>query len=429
MLAALQLEISADFWTVVCRRKENDLPYELHQGNKFVYTEGPTGGYYMVFGNRSIAVEYINERWYFLEYNKGLGQYTTKATLALTNEQLEQCRLACQATPPTSSIAELCASSKVPEEEEDTPTKGKEKAPIVYDDSDNDSNYHPVHGPPTPAIARRAKDTVTKQEIEVVAAGIEHIATLEHAEHLQSDVLHQRPHLTNIELAIQEGLPVPHYPPIMATTEEIKELEQALQVNITRANAPAPEVPPRDGTTATNGNGNGGKALISPPEVFTGDRNKADDFLQDFRLCWHLNRTHPAMKVPYDRVMLALSYMRGNTAIRNWVKHVMHQINKMIDRRRFQPLKVDDERLWGVFQTEFKTAFTNTTKVQDAEAALEHIRIQQGENIDQYIACFEDLMERAQWGERDRMLRSWALGPIFPFIFRSPFSFLTAMYL
>ena len=102
------------------------------------------------------------------------------------------------------------------------------------------------------------------------------------------------------------------------------------------------------------------------------------------------------MKVPYDRVMLALSYMRRNTAIRNWVKHVMNQIDEMLDRQRFQPLKAEDERLWGVFQLEFETAFTNTTKVQDAETALEHIHIQQGENIDQYIAHFEDLMERAQ---------------------------------
>ena len=139
-------------------------------------------------------------------------------------------------------------------------------------------------------MTRRTKDIVTEQEIEVVTAGLEHIATLEHAEHPQTDVLHHRPHLTNIELAVQEGLPIPHYPLTMATTEEIKELEQAPQVNVTRANAPAPEVPPGDGTTvAANGNGSGGKALISPPEVFTGDQNKADDFLQDFRLCWRLN--------------------------------------------------------------------------------------------------------------------------------------------
>ena len=141
-----------------------------------------------------------------------------------------------------------------------------------------------------PAIGRSTRNIVTEQEIEVVTAGIEHIATLEHAEHPQTDVLHQKPHLTSIELAVQEGLPIPHFPPVMATTEEIKELEQAPQVNVTRTNAPAPEVPPGDRTTATtNGNGSGGKALISPPEVFTGDRSKADDFLQDFRLCWRLN--------------------------------------------------------------------------------------------------------------------------------------------
>ena len=105
---------------------------------------------------------------------------------------------------------------------------------------------------------------------------------LEHAEHPQTDVLHQKPHLANIELAVQEKLPIPHFPPIMASTEEIKELEQAPQVNVTRANAPTPKVPPGDQTTATNGNGSSGKVLISPPEVFTGDRNKADDFLQDF---------------------------------------------------------------------------------------------------------------------------------------------------
>ena len=29
----------------------------------------------------------------------------------------------------------------------------------------------------------------------------------------------------------------------------------------------------------------GGKALISPPEVFMGDQSKVDDFLQDFKLC------------------------------------------------------------------------------------------------------------------------------------------------
>jgi hypothetical protein len=39
--------------------------------------------------------------------------------------------------------------------------------------------------------------------------------------------------------------------------------------------------------------------------------------------------------------------------------------------------------------------FTNMTKVQNAEAALEGIHIQHEESIDQYISHFEDLMQKA----------------------------------
>jgi hypothetical protein len=51
---------------------------------------------------------------------------------------------------------------------------------------------------------------------------------------------------------------------------------------------------------------------------------------------------------------------------------------------------------------DFDDAFTNMTKVQDAEAVLEHIHIQHEELIDQYISHFEDLMQKASWGEYDQ---------------------------
>ena len=81
---------------------------------------------------------------------------------------------------------------------------------------------------------------------------------------------------------------------------------------------------------------------------------------------------------------------------------MMNTIDGMVSVARFSPVSVNSEQLWGEFQVEFETVFTNTTKLQDAEVALEHIRIQQGENIDQYIAQFEDLMDKAGWLERDR---------------------------
>jgi len=58
--------------------------------------------------------------------------------------------------------------------------------------------------------------------------------------------------------------------------------------------------------------------------------------------------------------------------------------------------------LWMEFRSDFKEAFTNTTKVQDMEAALKHICIQARETIDQYTTCFEDLIQKASWGEYDR---------------------------
>ena len=108
------------------------------------------------------------------------------------------------------------------------------------------------------------------------------------------------------------------------------------------------------------------------------------------------------MKRPYDRIMLALSYMRGSAMIRNWVKHEMKKIDALTSVANRRPIPYDSERLWTEFRSDFDDTFTNTTKVQDAEAALEHIHIQREESIDQYITRFEDLMQKASWGEYDR---------------------------
>ena len=289
--------------------------------------------------------------------------------------------------------------STAPIEADNTLTKSgdKGKKPVPYDSSDEeDDKFHPVKGPLTPAGIPSALCIIAPQEIDVLSARIEHIVTLAHANHPTDETMHLQPHLTTIELAVQEGLPIPRYLPRMTIQQGEQPQEQEtnqLQVNVMAAGyEPTPAVQPKEDNGTL-----GGKALISPPKVFTGDWSKADDFLQDFKLCWRLNQGHPAMKILYDQVMLALSYMQGNIAIRNWVRHMMNTIDGMVSMARFSPIPVTSEQLWGEFQVEFETTFTNTTKLQDTEAALEHIHIQQGENIDQYIAHFEDLMDKAGW--------------------------------
>ena len=68
-----------------------------------------------------------------------------------------------------------------------------------------------------PAGIPSVSKIVAPQEIDVLTAGIEHIATLAHPGHPTDDTMHLQPHLTTIELAVQEGLPIPRYPPRMAT--------------------------------------------------------------------------------------------------------------------------------------------------------------------------------------------------------------------
>jgi hypothetical protein len=48
-----------------------------------------------------------------------------------------------------------------------------------------------------------------------------------------------------------------------------------------------------------------------------------------------------------------------------------------------------DEHHWQLFETDFRTAFTNTNAAKDAHTEL--IKLQQGESLDEYIAQYKQL--------------------------------------
>ena len=70
-------------------------------------------------------------------------------------------------------------------------------------------------------------------------------------------------------------------------------------------------------TPAQSTPSNGGMQGV-PPSMFDGTRSKADDFMGQFRRYKLVNRSHETMKVPFDRVLAALTYMRG-PLINDWV--------------------------------------------------------------------------------------------------------------
>ena len=70
-------------------------------------------------------------------------------------------------------------------------------------------------------------------------------------------------------------------------------------------------------TPAQNAPSAGGMRRV-PPTIFDGTRSKADDFWGQFWRFKLVNCTHDTMKIPFDRVLTALTYMRG-PLINDWV--------------------------------------------------------------------------------------------------------------
>jgi Retrotransposon gag protein len=128
------------------------------------------------------------------------------------------------------------------------------------------------------------------------------------------------------------------------------------------------------------------------PQNFDGSRDKIDDFLQAFGLYRAINRLHPVIAMPYNRIMLCLSYMKG-FKINDWVRQKATALQTAIDNGMADP---NDEAIWTAFEQEFRAAFTDTTRREQATQDLINIQMK-GEDLDTYIATFDHLRKRAGW--------------------------------
>ncbi|KAH9017702.1 hypothetical protein EDB85DRAFT_2154956 [Lactarius pseudohatsudake] len=155
--------------------------------------------------------------------------------------------------------------------------------------------------------------------------------------------------------------------------------------------APVPPTPTPMATPTTSG---GLRGL--PPAVFTGDRSKSDQFLRDFRRFKILNRSNDIMSNPFNRVMHALSYMRGPN-VDDWVDARDRELEIIITS--VDPkihINDTDEKLWDNFETYFKNSWKDRAKIQNAYDQLMKLDMKT-HDIDSYIATFERLTAAAEW--------------------------------
>ena len=139
---------------------------------------------------------------------------------------------------------------------------------------------------------------------------------------------------------------------------------------------------------------NGGMRGIQPP-IFDGTRAHADDFWAQFRRYKMVNRTHNSMTKAYDRVLTALTYIRG-PMINDWVNTQENNLIARTDTTKPNHVREDDEVLWAEFETAFHDAWTDTSKKQNAYDQLMKLTMA-GWDIDTYIATFERLALAARW--------------------------------
>ena len=153
--------------------------------------------------------------------------------------------------------------------------------------------------------------------------------------------------------------------------------------------------PPRAPTPGTPGGGGGGgggggaggqanppaapnlRLCGNPPEIFTGDREKADRFLSQLKRYYLANIGVPEFNSWIRKVVIACTYIQG-PLVNKWVNRAVDWLS------RLDPAIDDIEDVWGQFLDAFAEQFQDSQKGECARTGLESIKMT-WPLIDQYI--------------------------------------------
>ena len=113
-----------------------------------------------------------------------------------------------------------------------------------------------------------------------------------------------------------------------------------------------------------------------PPEIFDGDRTKAKKFMKEFTLWKLCNLNNEALSIPFSRVALCLSYIKGPN-VDDWVSATTDDVYEKVHGRAGRPAthQLDDEDLWNEFAQEFVNAFADTAAAEHAYQELTELQM------------------------------------------------------
>ena len=332
----------ADGFTPIQRRTTDDLPPHVKGTAYWINHETRPSGYYYTEPNQEpVPVEFINDAWYILHFSRVERIFGTRESYRVDpNDQ-------------NVGLGRWLVN--------DPAHPDNQRTPITQILTTNLTE----HQAPSPILS--------ESEPEI------HQAEMWGPE---------------VNEPLDETIPVPGPldDVLAATLDPVVSLQGSLPLDLPRQEIMSVNV--TTATSAPNLPSNGGMRGVSPM-IFDGMRSHADDFWGQFHRFKMVNRSHDAMKVLFDRVLTALIYMRG-PLINDWVDQQEKKLATRTDTTKCNHVQESDEVLWSEFETAFLSAWTDTSKKQNAYDQLMRLTMN-GWDVDTYIATFDHLTLATEW--------------------------------
>jgi hypothetical protein len=151
-----------------------------------------------------------------------------------------------------------------------------------------------------------------------------------------------------------------------------------------------------------------GRLRGKAPDIFHGDRSKSETFKQQFKVYQGINDNHEVMQNPYYRTMQALSLIKG-PLVNDWVDDQITDLMEKVSRQQ-NPIPRTEPALWTDFMAAFNAAFTDTTKRQKAQTAIQQLRMR-GDDLDSYVSTFRHIARDAEYAlDANGTIHLFALG-------------------
>ena len=138
--------------------------------------------------------------------------------------------------------------------------------------------------------------------------------------------------------------------------------------------------------------------ISKEPDIFTGDRDKVEEFMTSWSVYQGINKQTRVMNNPMSWAMLFFGHLRG-PKMHLWIK----KISARLDRHLQRGGRDTDEWIWETMINDFAQNFQDVMSQERAEKKLFELKMERGE-LDEYTAQFQQLAELAGYHEETGMI-------------------------